>query len=269
MSGSVTPGNLGAMRAFSRCMRDNGVTDFPDPTDGGILLRKRGFDTDSPAFKYLGDRTRGYSPELTVDYGFVNGITALDYLKRNFPDADRIVVAGESAGSVAATVCAGLISDALPDAQISVFADSSGAYPNDPDLNTEILAQWRTFGTGPDWEVNDELTPQDWGTRRFGIQASLHDPDIVMARFDHAYEEEQTANMGLAGADTSDVRTSIDANEAAIEDAVVVQHRTRQGPRSLSSASLLHDGGRRCHLDRLGRSGDRWRTARRRALHGL
>jgi hypothetical protein len=174
---------------------------------------------------HLGDITREYSPELTVEHnGFVNGTTALAYLTENYPDADQVVVVGLSAGSAAAPVYAGLVSDALPDAHLTVLADSSGAYPDEPDLNVEILGQWGTFETMPDWEVNAGLTARDWSIPRFWIQAGLHDPEIVLARFDHAYDEVQTLFMELAGLAPSNLVASIDTNEAAIEDAGVIQH---------------------------------------------
>ena len=174
---------------------------------------------------HLGDVTREYSPELTVEHnGFVNSTTALTYLVENYPDATQVVVAGESAGAVAAPVYGGLVADLLPDAQVTVFADGSGAYPDDPDVNVEILGQWGTFETMPDWDVNEGLTARDWGIPRFWVQAGLHDPDIVMARFDFAYDEVQTFFMDLAGLDTSDLAASIDANESAIEAAGVTQH---------------------------------------------
>ena len=174
---------------------------------------------------HLGDVTREYSEQLTVEHnGYVNSTTALTHLVENFGDADHVVVVGLSAGSIAAPVYAGLVADQLPDAQITVLADSSGAYPDDPDVNIEILGQWGTFETMPDWEVNEGLTSRDWGIPRFWVQAGLHQPDIVMARFDFAYDEVQSHFMGLAGFDTSNVAASIDSNEAAIEATGVVQH---------------------------------------------
>lgn len=174
---------------------------------------------------HLGNRTQAYSPELTVSHnGFVNSTTALAYLTDNYPDADQVVVVGVSAGSVAAPVYGGLVSDALPEAQITVFADSSGAYPDDPDLNTDILGLWGTFETMPGWDVNEELTAQDWGIPRFWIQAGLHDPKIVMARFDHAFDQVQADYMTMIGLDASNLIASINANEAAIEDAGVIQY---------------------------------------------
>ena len=174
---------------------------------------------------HLGEVTREYSPELTVEHvGMVNGMAALSYLAENFADAEQVVVVGESAGSIASPVYAGLVSDLLPDAQVTVYADGSGAYPDDPDLNAGLGGLWGTFETMPDWEVNEGLTPQDWGIPRFWVQAGLHDPEIVMSRFDHAYDEVQAAFMTITGADTSDLAASIAANEAAIEAAGVTQH---------------------------------------------
>jgi hypothetical protein len=121
-------------------------------------------------------------------------------------------------------VYGGLVADLLPDAHVTVFADGSGAYPDDPDVNVEILGQWDIFETMPDWDVNQGLTARDWGIPRFWVQAGLHDPDIVLARFDFAYDEVQTYFIDLAGLETSDLVASIDANETAIEAAGVTQH---------------------------------------------
>jgi hypothetical protein len=177
---------------------------------------------------HLGDATREYSPELTVEHnGFVNGTTALTYLAEHHPEADEVVVIGVSPGSVAAPVYAGLMSDSLPDARITVIGDSSGAYPSDPDVNVEILGQWGAFETMPDWDVNEGLTAEDWGFPRFWVQAGLHDPEIVMARFDFAFDEIQARwvdLLSMTGVDPSNLVAAIDANEAAIEEAGVVQH---------------------------------------------
>jgi hypothetical protein len=174
---------------------------------------------------HLGARTQEYAPELTVAHnGFVNGATALDYLASSYPDAQEIIVVGESAGAVAAPVYGGLASDALPNAEITVLADSSGAYPDDPELNVEILGLWGVFETMPDWAVNEKMTAQTWGIPRFWVQTGLHNPDIVLARFDYAFDQNQVARMMMLGLDTSNLVASIDANEAWIEDNGVVQH---------------------------------------------
>lgn len=174
---------------------------------------------------HLGDVTREYSPELTVEHnGFTNGTAAVTYLADNYPEAEQVVVVGESAGSIAAPVYSGLVSDLLPDAQITVFADGSGAYADEPTLNAGLSGLWGVFDNMPDWDVNEGLTAEDWGIVRFWVQAGQHDPEIVMARFDYAYDEVQTAFMTLTGSDTSDVGASIDANEVLIEAEGIDQH---------------------------------------------
>jgi hypothetical protein len=181
------------------------------------------------ADSHLGDVTREYSPELTVEHkGFVNGTAALNYLAKNYPNTAQIVVVGKTAGSAAAPIYGGLVADLLPDAQVTVFGAQSGAFPDDPDLNAEIIGElWGAFDNMPDWEVNEGLTARDWGTRRFWIQAGLHDPDIVMARFDYAFDPhavEGLKYLSIDGVDPSDTLALIDANETAIEAAEVVLH---------------------------------------------
>jgi Pectinacetylesterase len=175
---------------------------------------------------HLGDVTREYSPKLTVEHkGFVNGTAALSYLAENYPDAAQVVIVGKTIGSVAAPVYGGLASDLLPDAQVTVLGGQSGHVPDDPDLNAEFFGErWGAYDKMPDWDVNEGLTARDWGPFRFWIQAGLHDPKIVLARFDYAYDREAAKGAKLLGLDPSKLLAAIDANEAAIEKAGVVLH---------------------------------------------
>jgi hypothetical protein len=174
---------------------------------------------------HLGDVTREYSPQLTVEHnGFVNGTAALAHVVDNYPDASQVVVVGKSDGSVAVPVYGGLVADLLPDAQVTVLGGQSGHVPDDPDLNEEIGELWGVHDTMPDWEVNEGLTARDWGPLRFWIQAGLHDPGIVLSRFDYAYDAEAAQSAESLGFDPSQLLAVIDANEAMIEDAGVVLH---------------------------------------------
>jgi hypothetical protein len=175
---------------------------------------------------HLGNVTRKYSPKLTVEHkGYVNGMASLTHLAENYPDATQVVVVGKSVGSIASPVYGGLVADLLPDAQVTVFGAQSGHVPDDPDLNAKFFGQlWRAYANMPDWAVNRGLTARDWGPTRFWIQAGLHDPDIVLARFDYAYDREAAKSAASLGLDPSQLLSVIDANEATIETAGVTLH---------------------------------------------
>jgi Pectinacetylesterase len=175
---------------------------------------------------HLGDVTRKYSAHLTVEHkGFVNGRTSLGYLADHYPDAAKVVVVGKSVGSIAAPVYGGLAADLLPHARVTVFGAQSGHVPDDPDLNAKFFGElWGAYANMPDWEVNEGLTARDWGPVRFWIQAGLHDRDIVLARFDYAYDREAAEGAASIGLDPSELLSVIDANEVAIERTGVVLH---------------------------------------------
>ena len=85
---------------------------------------------------HIGNTTKEYAPGLTVEHkGYVNGTAALDHLAATFPGATDVVVIGESAGSVASPLYAGLVSDRLADARITVVAHGAGSYPDAPRLH--------------------------------------------------------------------------------------------------------------------------------------
>jgi hypothetical protein len=159
---------------------------------------------------HVGDVTKKYARGLTVHHkGYVNGTAALDRMFAAFPGATEVVVIGESAGSIAAPLYAGLVSDRLPDARITVLADGSGAYPDAKPVN-DIVAAWR----------NGKSTPA-WSFPGFFVRSGRHDPDIVFARHDYAYDAKQRSWFALVGLPAPSLLARIDANETKIEDAGV------------------------------------------------
>ncbi|TMR91467.1 pectin acetylesterase-family hydrolase [Nonomuraea basaltis] len=178
---------------------------------------------------HLGNVSQKYSDTLTVEHnGYVNGTAALDHLAKTYPDATQVVVIGKTAGSIAAPIYGGLVADRLPDAQVTVFGGQSGAWPNSPDFNTDVLdAAWGAYDTMPDWAVQG-LTARQWGVPRFWTQAGLHNPDLVLSRFDYAYDPHAAVEItGWEHGDSPsidpvpgfDELAVIDANEKAIEAA--------------------------------------------------
>ena len=167
---------------------------------------------------HLGTAAHEYGPQLTVQHkGAINASAALDDLAVQFPDAKQVVVAGESAGSVPTPLYAGLAHDLLPSSAITVLADGSGAYPDDPAINERLGGLWGTQGAIPPWPETAGLTAADWGAPDLFVRAGEHDPQIIFGRHDYAFDIVQTIFGSLIGFPTNNLVSVIDANETAIE----------------------------------------------------
>ncbi len=193
---------------------------------------------------HLGDRVNEYSDSLTIRHtGFANTSKGLDTVIAQYPDVQQLVVAGSSAGSVPVPAFAGLAADALPDADIIAFGDASGAYPDVPELNARLGAEWGVLGNVPDWPVNEGLTAEEWSFPGLYVQAGTQHPDITFARFDHAFDGVQTFFSWLLDLDTSDLLATIDATEAQIEGAgvPVASYVARGGGHTILGSDDLYD----------------------------
>lgn len=170
---------------------------------------------------HLGNIIAEYSPGLTVRHkGLVNGTAALDFVAGAAAGASDVVVVGESAGSIAAPLYAGLVSDRLPDPRITVLADGSGSYPDVPRIN-DIITAWGFSTIRPPWLASADSTPEQWSLPGLFIQSGRHEPEIVFARHDYAYDEQQQRWYPIAGIPAQDLLSRIDANETQIEAAGV------------------------------------------------
>jgi Pectinacetylesterase len=171
---------------------------------------------------HIGNAVTEYASDLTIRHkGYVNGTAALDHLAATFPGATDVVVMGESAGSIAAPLYAGLVSDRLPDAKVTVLANGSGSYPDRsdiPDIYDRLAGAWGTADTLPPWA---EKPAEQWSFPGFFIQSGRHDTKIVFARIDFAYDERQEFWYPLLGIPRVDLLSRIDANETQIQDAGV------------------------------------------------
>lgn len=171
---------------------------------------------------HLGDNVNEYSDDVTVNHkGFVNASAAYATLLEEFGGAAEVFVTGSSAGGVPSPFFGALVADDLPDAQVTVLADASGAYPSSPPINAAIGSLWGTFENVPDWPENEGLTPEGWGVTDLFVQAGAHAPDVRFARYDNAYDDVQSSFSSLAGFAGDDLREVIVANEAYIENAGV------------------------------------------------
>ena len=171
---------------------------------------------------HIGNINKDYGNGVTIRHnGFINGTTAMNKMVDEFPDATKVVVAGTSAGSIPSPLYAGLVSDLLPDAKITVLADGSGGYPDVPAVNSTIGANWGTMNAVPAWPENAGQTSDTWSLPGLFIQAFKHDPNITFARHDYAFDETQVGFTALAGLPADDLDKLIDGNEQQIEAAGV------------------------------------------------
>ncbi|HQV59069.1 MAG TPA: pectin acetylesterase-family hydrolase, partial [Ilumatobacteraceae bacterium] len=174
---------------------------------------------------HIGNADHDYGNGLTVHHrGFLNGSAALDTLAAEFPNAEHVVVAGESAGSVATPLFAGLAADRLPKAAITVIADGSGAYPDVPAVNATVGAIWGTSNVIPDWPVNKGMTAADYSIPGLFVQSGKHAPRIVFGRYDYAFDQTQEFFAGIAGFSPDRLIEMIDQNETQIEAKGVTIH---------------------------------------------
>jgi hypothetical protein len=68
----IDPQLLEQLRQYAKCMRENGVPDFPDPTDQGLQVNGNKFPPDDPKMKAAGQKCSKYMPEPPAGQGGLN-----------------------------------------------------------------------------------------------------------------------------------------------------------------------------------------------------
>lgn len=142
-------------------------------------------------------------------------------MAQEFPDAEEIVVLGQSAGSAAAPLYGGLAHDLLPDAQITVLADASGAYPADELITSAIGGLWGIFDELPDWPEAAGDPRSAWSLPGLFIQTSEHVPGIRLASINTAEDRTQRQFSDLIGQAGIPLADLINRNNQLIEAAGV------------------------------------------------
>ncbi|MFP5321799.1 MAG: pectin acetylesterase-family hydrolase [Acidimicrobiia bacterium] len=166
---------------------------------------------------HLGDQVQDYGDGVVVRHnGAVNASTALTAMAAAFPDAAQVVVAGSSAGSASAPLYGGLAHDLLPDADVTVVADASGAYPRDEVITSAIGALWGAFQNLPDWPTSAGEPETAWSLPGLFVRAGRHVPDLDVATLNNAYDDVQARFSALIG-NGGDLREKIVENDEWIE----------------------------------------------------
>lgn len=174
---------------------------------------------------HLGDTTHDYGNGVVIQHkGRTNADAALDTLAQDFPDAEQVIVYGQSAGSAGAPLYGGLAHDLLPDAKITVLADASAAYPADPTITTVIGGLWGIFDQLPNWPETAGDPPTDWNLPGLLIQTSQHVPGVELATINTADDQTQRRFADLIGLSGTPLVQLIDGNNQLVEAAGVDLH---------------------------------------------
>ena len=164
---------------------------------------------------HAGNTTKDYGNGVVTQHkGFVNASNALDTMIERFPDTTQLVVAGSSAGSFPTPVFAALAGDQLPNADLKVFADSSGAIP---DAMGFVIGNWGTLETLPDWPELVGVTVDQFTPAYTFIKAAEHNPKIRFARHDFAFDSVLSSFARMAGLSPDDLVSVMRTNEAKVE----------------------------------------------------
>jgi hypothetical protein len=200
---------------------DEGVLDLDDP-DNPLAGASIVYVPYCTGDLHLGTATHDYGGGVVVQHkGRTNATTALETLAQEFPDAQEVVVVGQSAGSAGAPLYGGLAHDLLPDASITVLADASGAYPGDAGITTVIGGLWGIFDALPTWPETAGDPPTAWSLPGLFIQTSKHVPDARFATINTADDEVQRSFADLIGFANTPLVDLIDANNQLVADAGV------------------------------------------------
>jgi len=164
---------------------------------------------------HAGNTIKDYGSGVVIQHkGFVNASNALNTMIKRFPDTTQLVVAGSSAGSFPTPVFAALAGDQLPNADLKVFADSSGAIP---DAMGFVIGNWGTLETLPDWPELKGVTVDQFTPAYTFIKAAEHNPKITFARHDFAFDSVLSSFARMAGLSPDDLVSVMRTNESKVE----------------------------------------------------
>jgi hypothetical protein len=182
---------------------------------------------------HLGDRTQRYrlpvgsrhpGRTLRIEHkGAVNAAAALDWLDgwfaRRAAVPTRIVVAGSSAGAIAAPFYAARLAAGAPASRVSVLADGAGGYRRSA---TPVRPHrlWGTLAVLRQHAGFADLRDETFDFEALTIAAARAQPRIRFARFDTAEDDVQRHFLQLAGGNPPSLLTLIAANAREIRASV-------------------------------------------------
>lgn len=167
---------------------------------------------------HLGATVADYDGLEVNHLGHVNAMAAIEHVLAAYPELDELFVTGISAGAIPSPFYAALLSERYPDTRITVLADGSGGYSRATALDGGIGSAWGTSAILPDWPSARNADATAWSIPGLFVRAAAHAPDLVLARFDYAYDGVQDFFRRITGAATDDLLAEIEDNDRWIRD---------------------------------------------------
>ncbi len=165
---------------------------------------------------HLGETDKTYAKpdgsDVTIRHrGHVNAHAALAWMKDNIGDAKQVLVAGSSAGAIAAPVYAGVVSKAYPDARVHQLGDGAGGYSS-PEIGG-LLSNWGVADILPDWLPLEPATVTSFNALYEGAAKAF--PEVSFAQYDAAHDGVQIGFQEALQGGTS-LHEQMVANRAAL-----------------------------------------------------
>lgn len=169
---------------------------------------------------HLGETDKTYAKpdgsEITIHHrGHVNAHAALAWMKENISGAKQVLVAGSSAGAIAAPVYAGVVSKAYPDATVHQLGDGAGGY-SAPEIGN-LLSNWGVMDILPDWLPLDAQAVTNFNALYEGAAKAF--PEVSFAQYDAAHDGVQIGFQQALQGGTA-LHEQMIANRAVLSDAI-------------------------------------------------
>ncbi len=148
---------------------------------------------------HLGARDMTYkksdgSEILIYHRGKTNAQAALDWAYTYYPDPDTVLVAGSSAGGVAAPYYAAVVAEHYINSKIIHFSGGAGAFGV-----MKAPVSWNVMAQMPDWPELENFVEEDITFADLYLIASDRHPEIGFHQYNTAYDRGQKPFLESAG----------------------------------------------------------------------
>lgn len=172
---------------------------------------------------HLGDKMATYQQDTldpaTIDIqhkGYVNVLSALDWLAGQIDQPEKLFVTGVSAGSLASPVYASLLADRYPNTKVTQLGDASGGYRSD-DATNQLADAW-----GSQRLLNDIFPDRDTtlvpSFENYHVWAQGRHPNLQLSQYNAAYDEVQGFFLSILGVKDITIDQTLRANTTYLEN---------------------------------------------------